>query len=413
MFKDKFAIFENQNSLGESKPFVYLDSAATSLKPKIVVEAIVDYYNSYSANIHRGIYEISDKATIEYEKVRAQVANFINCRSEEIIFTSGTTESLNGVSRMLEPKIGKGDVVVVSISEHHANLVCWQEVCSRRGAKLVYVGLDGDEAIDVEDLKSKLDEFGSRVKVVSVSHISNVLGVVNDVYKICKLVRERGAVSVIDAAQSICHKKIDVKKIGCDFLAFSGHKMFGPTGVGVLYGREELLLELEPFRYGGAMISNVEMDKSTWADLPNKFEGGTTNIAGVIGLGAAIKFIGNIGIEKIDDHGKELLNYAKKKLLDLSGVKVFGGFDSLIKIPIISFEVKGVHPHDVAQILSNHGVCVRAGHHCAQPLVKSFGVNSLTRASFQIYNSKEDVDLLAQGIVKAQRVFGVGGEADE
>ena len=405
MFKDKFAIFENQKKLNSKKPFVYLDSAATSLKPKVVVDAIVDYYNNYSANIHRGIYDISDKTTIEYEKVRSVVSGFINCSSEEAIFTSGTTDSLNGVSRMLEPKIGNEDVIILSMAEHHANIVCWQEVCLRKGAKLVYVGLDDNGAIDIDDLKSKFDEFGSRAKVVSVSHISNVLGVVNDVSLICKLARECGAISVIDAAQSICHVKIDVKEIGCDFLAFSGHKMFGPTGIGVLFGREELLLELEPFRYGGSMISNVELEKSSWAELPNKFEGGTANIAGVIGLGAAIKFIDSVGIGKIHEHGREILDYAKEKLLGVGGVKVYGGLDSSLKIPIVSFEVKGVHPHDVAQILSNHGVCVRAGHHCAQPLVKSFGVNSLTRASFQIYNTKEDVDKLVEGIRKALEVF--------
>lgn len=390
--KKDFPIFENSK-------LVYLDSASTSQKPKVVIDAVKNFYEKENANIHRGIYALSEKATINYEEVREKVAKLINANcEEEIIFTKGTTESLNLLAYSLD--LQKGDEIILTEMEHHSNLVPWQQLAKRKGVVVKYIPINKEGILDLDVFKKLLTE---RTKVVSVVHVSNVLGTVNPIKEIIKLAHSKGAVCIIDAAQSVGSMKVDVQELDCDFLAFSGHKILGPTGTGVLYGKKKLLARMEPFLYGGDMIREVSLGGCSWNDLPWKFEAGTPNIAGVIGLGKAIGYIIEVGVEKIEGHKLELVDYAVMELSKVEGITIYG---PKVKSGVISFTVNGVPPHDMATLLDREGIAVRAGVHCAMPLVKKLGVSGTVRASFHVYNTKEDVDALIKGVEKARRVFG-------
>ncbi len=387
------------------KPIVYLDNSATTQKPDSVVRAICGYYGGCNANPHRGAYELSVKATDIYENTRVKVAKFINANSQrEIIFTKNATEALNLIAYSYGLNhVEEGDEIVLTIAEHHSNLVIWQQVAKAKGAVLKYIYLDNDGNLSDEDIEKKIT---AKTKIVAVTQVSNVLGLINDIGKITKKAHSVGAVVVVDGSQSVPHIKVDIKAIDADFLVFSGHKMLAPMGIGVLYGKENLLNAMPPFLTGGDMIEYVEEQETTFAELPAKFEAGTQNVGGAAGLSAAIDYIERIGFEEIERIENELLNYALTQLKELPFIKIYG-CDSKKnnKTGIIAFNVKDVHPHDVATILDSEGVAIRAGHHCAQPLHKYLGLNSTCRASFYIYNSKSDVDRLIEALSKVRKVL--------
>ena len=387
----------------QNKKITYLDSGATTQKPQYVIDKIKEYYENDNANIHRGAYSLSMETTLKYEQTRAKIAKFINARyPEEIIYTKNATESLNLVAYSYGmDNVKKDDEIVLSIMEHHSNLVPWQNVAKTKDAKLSYMYINDDYEISDEEIENKITD---KTKIVTITHISNVLGTINNIEKIIKYAHKKGAIVIVDASQSIPHMKIDVQKLDADFLAFSGHKMLAPLGIGILYGKRELLNKMNPFLMGGDMIEYVYEEKTTYAPLPNKFEAGTQNIEGVIGLGAAIDYLENIGFENIQKIEKEVIDYAREELLKLEFIDLY--------LPkkenhssVISFNVKGVHPHDVASVLDTLGVCVRSGNHCAQPLMRYMGIDSTCRASFYFYNTKEDVDMLIQGLNKANEMF--------
>ncbi|MBI2147413.1 cysteine desulfurase [Candidatus Woesearchaeota archaeon] len=391
----------------KNKPLIYLDSAATSQKPRQVIEALKKYYEEYNANVHRGIYALSEKATMAYEHARFIIARFINAEQHEIIFTKGTTESLNLLAYSLSKQLKKGDNIVLTQMEHHSNLVPWQQLAkeSKRDGKDIevrFIKITGDGRLDMGHARQCIDDS---TKIVSVTHMSNVLGTINPVQELASLAHEHGALLVVDAAQSVPHMKIDVKELGCDFLAFSGHKLFGPTGIGVLYGRKELLAKLPPFLYGGDMIHEVRFEDSTFADAPNKFEAGTPNMAGAIGLAKAVEYLQQIGMENITEYEQELTAYALHRLQEMEGITVYGPPDAAARGGVISFTIAGIHPHDVAQLLDRDGICVRGGHHCAMPLMGVLGIAGSVRASLSMYNTKEDIGLLIAAIHKAQKMF--------
>lgn len=381
---------------------VYLDSAATSQKPKSVIESMNRYYQEINANVHRGVHSLGESATQAYEEVRRKVASFIGAASErEVIFTRGTTTGLNHLARMLEPQLAPGDEVLISIMEHHSNIVPWQQVCQRTGAKLVYVYLK-DGRLDLDDLKTKLN---AATKVVSLTHVSNVLGVENPIEEIAEWVHEVGAYLVVDGAQSVPHLPVDVQQLDADFLVFSAHKMMGPTGIGVLYGKESHLKELEPVEFGGEMIDFVFEQESTWTDLPWKLEAGTPPIAEAIGLGAAVDYLEALGMDRLAAQDKDLLAYLWQGLQSVEGVEIYGPPSLEGRTGLISFNLEGLHPHDVATALDYEGVAVRAGHHCAQPLLSYLGVGAMLRASLYAYNTKEDCDRLVQALEKTKEFF--------
>lgn len=382
--------------LVHGKQLVYLDNGATTQKPVQVIEAMQKYYKEHNANIHRGIHQLAEEATLLYEEAHKVVADFIHADFEEVIFTKNTTESLNVVAGSLGIK--QGDVIVLTQMEHHSNIVPWQQAAKKAGAVVKYVRITEDGQLDMNHLKELL--VGA--KVLSVTSMSNVLGTRNPVKEICALAKEKHVVTVIDAAQTAAHEQIDVKALGCDFLAFSGHKMFGPMGIGVLYGRKELLEKMEPFLFGGDMIKEVSFEESSWNDLPWKFEAGTPNVAGAVGLLHAVQFIQKIGFDAIKAHEQEVTDYCLEQLKEIEGVKVYGPAE---RGPVISFSLEGVHPHDAATILDRQGIAIRGGHHCAMPLMGVLGVNGLSRVSFSVYNTKEDVDKLIEGVKKVQQVF--------
>lgn len=390
--------------LGE-RNIAYLDNGATTQKPYKVMEAIQEFYKKYNANPHRGAYTLSTEATEIYENTRTKIARFINAKHrEEIIFTKNTTESLNLIAYSYGMEtLKKDDEIVISIMEHHSNLVTWQKVAKKTGAKLKYMYINEKFEIPEEEIKEKITD---KTKIVSITHVSNVLGTVNNVKKIIEYAHKKGSIAVVDAAQSIPHMQIDVQALNADFLVFSGHKMLAPLGIGILYGKKEILNNMPPFLMGGDMIEYVHEQETTFAPLPNKFEAGTQNVEGVIGLGAAIDYIEEIGYENIQKKERELLSYAREQLAKLDYLELYltpneenhaGG--------VISFNIKGVHPHDVASILDSEGVCVRSGNHCAQPLMRFLGIDSTCRASFYFYNTKEDVDKLVLALNKAYGMF--------
>lgn len=382
---------------------VYLDSAATTQKPQCVIDAITNYYEHDNANIHRGIHTLSQRATQAYENVRLQVAKLLHAsRHEEVIFVRGATEALNLVAQAYaRPKIGEGDVILITEMEHHSNIVPWQLVCEQTGASLEVVPICDDGSLDMNAYKEMLSPV---VVIVSVAHVSNAIGTINPVKEICALAKEVGATTVVDGAQAVGHVEIDVSEIDCDFYAISGHKMFGPTGIGCLIGRYELLEEMEPWQGGGDMILSVSFEETTWNAVPFKFEAGTPNIAGTIGLGAAIGFIDELGYEYITTQEQELLSYGTKVLGEIEGVTIIGTTPN--KVGVIAFTVQGVHPHDVGTILDNTGVAIRTGNHCAEPLIRRFGLSATCRASFSVYNTNDDIDRLANGIGDAIRILG-------
>ncbi|MFE4809638.1 cysteine desulfurase [Peribacillus simplex] len=386
------------------QPLVYLDSAATSQKPAAVIEAIEQYYRGYNSNVHRGVHTLGTKATDAYEGAREKVRKFINASStEEIIFTRGTTTSLNTVARSYGgANIKEGDEIVISYMEHHSNIIPWQQLAKEKGAVLKYIPLQEDCTISLDDVRATITDA---TKIVSIMQVSNVLGVINPVKEIAKIAHEHGAVMVVDGAQSTPHLKVDVRDLDCDFFAFSGHKMVGPTGIGVLYGKKELLVKMEPIEFGGEMIDFVGLQESTWKELPWKFEGGTPIIAGAIGLGAAIDFLEEIGLDNIERHEHKLAAYAMEKMSAVEGLTIFGPKDAEKRAGVITFNINDVHPHDVATVLDADGIAVRAGHHCAQPLMKWLDVSSTARASFYLYNTEEDIDKLVSGLVKTKEYF--------
>jgi len=384
-------------------PLVYLDNGATSQKPKAVIEAMERYYKEYNSNIHRGVHTLGTLATDAYEGAREKVRRFINARStEEVIFTRGTTTALNTVAYSYgRANLKEGDEVVITPMEHHANLIPWQQACKATGATLKYIPLQSDGTIDLDDVRKTVTP---RTKIVAMAHASNVLGTINPVKEVAKIAHENGAVMVVDGAQSAPHMKIDVRDLDCDFYAFSSHKMAGPTGIGVLYGKKALLENMEPFETGGEMIDFVDLYDSTWKELPWKFEAGTMPIAEAVGLASAIDFLTEVGLENIHEHETELARCALELLSDIDGVEIYGPMEN--RVGIVTFNLKGVHAHDLSTILDTMGIAVRAGHHCCQPLMRWLGVSATARASFYLYNTKAEVEKLADGIRKAKEYFG-------
>lgn len=384
------------------EPLVYLDNAATTQKPKVVLEAVNRYYQEDNANVHRGVHTLAERATASYEGARETVRRFINASStKEVLFTRGTTTGLNWIGRFAEEILEEGDEVLISIMEHHSNILPWQEACRKTGAKLVYVYLK-DGGLDLEDFRKKLTD---RTKFVSIAHASNVLGVINPVQEIAQLAHEKGAVVVVDGAQSVPHMKIDVQTLDADFFVFSGHKMAGPTGIGVLYGKEHYLNQMSPVEFGGEMIDFVYEQSATWKELPWKFEAGTPNMAGTIGLAAAIDYLEAIGMDAIERHEQDLIAYVFPKLQAIEGLKIYGSQDLAKRSGVISFNLGDLHPHDLATALDYEGVAVRAGHHCAQPLIQYLEVPATARASFYLYNTKEDCDKLVEALIKTKEFF--------
>jgi cysteine desulfurase/selenocysteine lyase len=387
-------------------PLTYLDSNATSQKPAIVIETLDRFYRTTNANVHRGIHRLSEESTTLYEEARDKVAAFINARSrKEIIFTRGTTEAINLVAYSWgRANIRRGDLILLSEMEHHSNLVPWQLLAQEKEARLEFLKVDEQGLLDLSPLD---DYLAQGPKLVALVHVSNVLGTINPVAEIAAKAHQAGALVLLDGAQSVPHLPADVQRIGCDFLAFSGHKMCAPTGVGVLYGRRELLEEMPPFLGGGDMIKKVYLRESQWAELPNKFEAGTTAIAQVIGLGAAVDYLSGLGMDQVRAHEKELTAYALQRLQDVEGMRIYGPRDLDVRDGVIPFTMGTVHPHDIASLLDQVGIAIRAGHHCAMPLHDRLGVAATARASLYIYNTREEIDRLADALDRARAVFEI------
>ena len=398
--KNDFPIFANWKKKG--KLLIYLDSAATTQKPQKVIDALDEYYSRYNANVHRGTYELSQLATDMYEEARTKVARFINAgKSESIVFTRNATESLNLIAYAWGlNNLHKGDEIILSEMEHHSNLVPWHIIARHTGAVLKFIRMSSDYRLDLQSLK---DNLGPKTKIVSVVHVSNVLGTINPVKEICRLAHEAGALAMVDGAQSAPHMAVDVRDIDCDFYALSGHKMCGPTGIGALYAKYELLEKMEPFMGGGEMINEVFPTTSNYAKPPYKFEAGTPNIAGAIGLKAAIDYLEKCGMQNIMEHELELGDYAASRLAEVEGIHIFR--PRATGTGVLSFTVDSVHPHDISTILDSEGIAIRAGHHCAQPLMRKLQVQSTARASFYLYNDKSDVDALAGALEKGIALF--------
>lgn len=385
------------------KPLVYLDNAATAQKPRAVIEAIERYYREQNANIHRAVYRLSEEATQEYESVRARVARFLNAaEAREIVFVRGTTEAINLVAHsFVRPRLRPGDEVLITAMEHHSNIVPWQIVCEERGARLRVAPMNRSGELLVEEFEKLLSE---RTKIASLVHVSNSLGTVNPVKELVALARSRGVPVLVDGAQAAPHYPVDVRDLGCDFYALSGHKLFGPTGIGVLYGRAELLEQMPPYQGGGDMILSVSFARTIYAPIPAKFEAGTPHIAGVVGLGAAIDYLASLDRAQIAAHEADLLAYATERLSELPGLRILG--TAAHKAAVISFVLEGIHPHDVGTIVDQEGVAIRTGHHCTQPVMEFFGVPATARASFALYNTREEVDALVRALLKVREVFG-------
>lgn len=397
--REQFPILDQEVN---GHPLVYLDSSATSQKPISVIETVENYYKETNSNVHRGVHTLGNRATDQYEGAREKVRAFMNANSTaEIIFTRGTTTSLNIVAwSYARANLGEGDEIVITPMEHHSNIIPWQQAAKATGATLTYLPLQEDGTLSLEDVKKTVSK---KTKIVAITHVSNVLGTINPIKEIAKIAHENGAVIVVDGAQGAPHVKVDVQDLDVDFYAFSGHKMLAPTGIGVLYGKRELLENMEPVEFGGEMIDFVELYDSTWKELPWKFEGGTPVIAGAIGLGAAIDFLNEVGLDNILKHEKKLADYAMEKLGEIDGITIYGPKE---RAALVTFNLKDIHPHDTATVLDAQGIAVRAGHHCAQPLMKWLDVTATARASFYLYNTEEDVDRLAQGLLKAKEYFG-------
>ena len=390
--KSDFPIFNNSD-------LIYLDNASTSQKPKAVLDTINSVYTKSNANVHRALYSLGTEATEKYEDSRKKIANFIGAHSEkEIIFTSGATESLNLLAYSLSSDLGPEDEILISEMEHHSNIIPWQQLAKRTGAKIQYIPISVDGELD---LSEENNLFNSNTKIVSITHVSNVLGTINPIKKISSMAHQYGAVLIIDGAQGAAHKKINVKDLGCDFYAFSGHKMLGPTGSGVLWGKLNLLDHMEPFMSGGEMIDKVTMTSATWNEVPYKFEAGTPNFIQAIGLGAAVEYLESIGMDQITDHEKELTSYALNKLQTINNIKIHGSGNN--RIGVVSFNIENIHPHDLAQFLNEYNIALRVGHHCAQPLLSKLNETSTARLSTYLYNDEQDIDKLCSAL---QEIIG-------
>ncbi|MCR8643673.1 cysteine desulfurase [Paenibacillus sp. N1-5-1-14] len=386
-------------------PLVYLDSGASSQRPISVIEAMKHYEEFNHSNVHRGVHTLGSRATEAYEGARAKVARFLNAASEEeIIFTRGTTTALNLVAGSYARSVcGEGDEIVITPMEHHANLIPWQQVAKATGATLKYIPLQADGSISLEDVEKTVTE---RTKVVSVTYVSNVLGVTNPIREIAAIAHRHGAVMVVDGAQSTPHMKVDVRELDCDFYAFSGHKMCGPTGIGALYGKKKLLNNMEPIEFGGEMIDFVDLQESTWKDAPARFEAGTPMIASAVGLGAAIDFLEQIGLDNIEAHDRKLAQYAQDRLSEIDGITIYGPMQN--RTGLVTFNLEDVHPHDLSTVVDSRGIAIRAGHHCCQPLMRWLGVSSTARASFYLYNTEEDIDRLVSALIHTKEYFDHG-----
>ena len=395
------------NQLINEEPLVYLDNAATSQKPTTVIAAVEQYYRQNNANVHRGVHTLAERATAQYEAARQKVQHFIHTKeSAEVLFTRGTTTSLNWVAKSYgEASVHQGDEILISVMEHHSNIVPWQQLAKRQRAVLKYIDITPEGLLDMDSLRSQLT---SKTKIVSLAHVSNVLGVVNPIQEIAHLVHEAGAVLVVDGAQAVPHQKVDVQELDVDFYAFSGHKMLGPTGIGVLYGKRHLLEQMEPVEFGGEMIEVVTEQESTWKELPWKFEAGTPNIAGAIGLGAAIDYMETVGVDNIQQHEQELMQYLWPKLTAIPGLTIYGPEKLEQRTGIITFNLEGIHPHDVATAMDMEGVAIRAGNHCAQPLMTRLGCGSSARASFYVYNTTADADKFVEALIATKEFFSYG-----
>ncbi|EDP69037.1 aminotransferase, class V [Carnobacterium sp. AT7] len=389
------------------EPLVYLDNAATTQKPTAVLAALETYYREANANVHRGVHTLAERATTGYEAAREKVRHFINANeSAEVLFTRGTTTSLNWVAKSYgEANVQQGDEILISVMEHHSNLIPWQQLAKKTGAALKYIELTEEGMLDMESFHAQLSE---KTKIVALAHVSNVLGVVNPIQDIARLAHARGAVLVVDGAQAVPHMPVDVQELEADFYAFSGHKMVGPTGIGVLYGKRTLLEQMDPVEFGGEMIAVVDEQDSTWKELPWKFEAGTPNIAGAIGLGAAIDYLSTIGLSTIQEHEKSLMAYLWPKLIAIPGLIVYGPKDIAKRTGIVTFNLDGLHPHDVATAMDMEGVAIRAGHHCAQPLMRRLSADSTARASFYLYNTTADVDKFIEALLATKEFFAHG-----
>ncbi len=392
--KNDFPIFKNQN-------ITYLDTASTSQKPQCVIDSIVDFYQNYNANVHRGLYPWAEKATSLYESTRNKIANYINAKSETLVFTKGTTESINFISSSWgQNNITKEDNIVITEMEHHSNIVPWQILSKKTGAELRYIPISNSGDLVLDNIDDIID---NNTKIVSVIHQSNVFGTINPIATIIKKAHNNSAKVLIDAAQSIAHQAIDVSRMNCDFLVFSGHKILGPTGIGCLYIKENILNSLEPYQTGGQMIDKVQEYNSTWNDLPFRFEAGTPNIAGVVGLSYALDYINKIGIDKIKSHNHFLTEYCINQLNDIDNLEIYGHQN--ISGPVISFNIKNVHSYDLAQLLAQQNIYIRSGHHCAQPIMRRLNIESSNRISLYIYNDLKDVDRLIEGIKKSTKLL--------
>lgn len=389
------------------EPLVYLDNAATAQRPTPVLKRVLDFYQTDNANVHRGVHTLAERATADYEAARDKVQKFIHAnKREEVIFTKGCTDSLNLVAATYgEQNIQAGDEIVISIMEHHSNLIPWQQLAIKKGATLKYIGLTKEGELDMADAAAKVTD---RTKIVAVTHASNVMGTVTPLKQLAKLAHEHGAIIVGDGAQAVPHMKVDVTDLDVDFYAFSGHKMMSPTGIGVLYGKQALLEAMPPYQYGGEMIGSVTEQESTWAALPYKFEAGTQNIAGAVGLGAAIDYLTAIGMDRIEAHERELVQTVLPQLLAIEGLTVYGSTDPAKHTGVISFNLGHLHPHDLATALDMEGVAVRAGHYCAQPLMNYLGLEASARASFYLYNTAADAEKLVSALKEAKEFFRIG-----
>ncbi len=384
------------------KPLVYLDNAATSQKPQVVIDAVTRFYTEENANIHRGVHYLSERATVAYDEAREKVARFLNARSSrEVIFTRGTTEGINLVAQTYgRSRLKPGDDIVITAMEHHSNIVPWQLLCEQTGATLRAAPINDQGELDVEAFDRLL---GDRTRLVAVVHVSNALGTINPIRRLIALAHARGIPVLVDGAQAVPHLRVDVQDLDCDFFAFSGHKLFGPTGVGVLYGRETLLERMPPYQGGGDMIATVTLQRSTWAPLPAKFEAGTPMIAQVMGLGAALDYVNRVGLDAIGAWEQELLRYATERVTQIEGIRLIG--TAREKASVLGFVLEGVHPHDIGTVLDDAGVAIRAGHHCAQPVMERFGVPATARASFAFYNTRGEIDALVDGLMTVKKMF--------
>ena len=399
--REDFPVLKRQVN---DKPLVYFDNAATSQKPNAVIEAIYRYYREYNANIHRGIHKLAEEATLAHEEARENVGKFINAKhTSEIIFTRNATEALNLVAYAWgRANIRKGDKIVLTIMEHHSDIVPWQLLAEEKGANVEFIKIDENGELRQDEVHELIDE---RTKIVCVTHASNVLGTINRVKDIGRVAHRLGALFLVDAAQSVPHMPVDVRDVDCDFAAFSGHKMLGPTGIGVLYGKTEHLESMPPFLGGGEMVREVHTTGASWKDLPYKFEAGTPNVSGAIGLGAAVDYLRGVGMANVYDHEREITRYALGRMKEVEGLSIYGPMDADRRVGVVSFNLGDIHPHDLASILDEEGIAIRSGHHCAQPLMEFLQVPATSRASFYIYNTKEEVDVFITALEKARKLF--------